>query len=169
MKKAARIAAGILLVFLAFMFWPTSRRLIAEPPQQITISNISASGDVAAFGAAGQPAPTGILFDYDFTKPQNKPCSATVTTNCVSGFTLTTLAGSTPMGAPVSVPLPTSISSTGPTTNITVAYTPPVNLGAYSACLQTNYRDAAGSVQGGPQSCIGFSILPDAPANLRLQ
>ncbi|MGH8863091.1 MAG: hypothetical protein ACREVZ_00340 [Burkholderiales bacterium] len=170
MKKAARIATGVLIVFVLFMFGPTTRHpLIADAPQQLTISNVSVSGDVLAFGPAGAPAPTGILFDYDFTKAQNKACSATVTANCVAGFTLTTTSGTTQVGASVNVPLPGTISSTGITTNIAAPYSAPANLGSYSACLQVNYKDSTGVAQGGPTACTGFSILPDAPLNLRVQ
>jgi hypothetical protein len=170
MKRTARIATGVLIVFVLFMFGPTHRqRLIADAPQQLTISNISVSGDVVGVGPAGAPAPTGILFDYDFTKAQNKACSATVTTNCVSGFTLTTQSGATQVGAAVSIALPATISSTAVTTNIPASYTAPTNLGNYSACLQVNFKDAAGAVQGGPQICVGFPILPDSPLNLRVQ
>ena len=116
--------------------------------------------------AAG--VPTAILFDYDFTKPQNKPCSGTVTTNCVSGFMLTTLSGTTQVGAPTSISLPASLSTTAVTVGITTPYTAPISLGNYSVCIQVNYKDGTGTVQGGVQGCLGYAILPDAPLNVRM-
>jgi hypothetical protein len=156
MKTLLRISLALgmaLLLALSIPSWKASK-------QQ------SSSGLRFQVNAAGLP--TGILFDYDFTQPLDKACSATVTTSCVSGFTFITQLNGIAMGTPINILLPATISATGPTLAIACAnciatLTSP---GAYLFCLTTNYKDASGTVQSGAVACLAKSY-PDAPVNLR--
>ena len=155
MKRMFRIAGFASCLVFAWMFGcPT------QPNAENGLFNLHFQ-----VNAAG--VPTAVLFDYDFTKPQNRPCSGTVTTNCVSGFTLTTLSGATQVGTPTGISLPASLSITAVTVGITTLYTAPTSLGNYSVCIQVNYKDGTGTVQGGAQGCLGYAVLPDAPLNVR--
>jgi hypothetical protein len=119
--------------------------------------------------SAATGLPTAILWDYDFTLPLNKACGA-ATTNCVSGFVITyqTTSGA-PVGTPTNVPLPTTISSTGPTVGITTPYAGPTSLGSWQITLTLNYKDGTGTVQAGPTATIPLQLTPGVPVNLHVQ
>lgn len=110
-------------------------------------------------------------FNYDFTKPNNVPCTATLTSNCVTGFTVTTLSGTTVVGTPLAVPLPAPV--TGVMTGISSGpYTQPATVGPYTAVFTTNFLDITGVARVSTGSWfIGFtvvpptSISPDPPQN----
>ena len=118
---------------------------------------------------AASGIPTAVLFDYDFTQPLNKACSSTVTSNCVSGFTVTLAQGSTAIGSPVSVALPATISSTGPTVGISGALPAISAMGQYTVTVQVMFKDATGTVQGGPVAALNFPLTPSGVANIRVQ
>jgi len=117
--------------------------------------------------AAG--VPVMVLWDYDFTQPTNKPCTATLSINCVTGFNVWTTDATGVMLGTSSVVTPTAVSTTGVTAGILIPYVPPtMNLGVYVINVQTAYRDAAGALQGGMSSGITWTI-PSGPFNVRLQ
>jgi len=86
--------------------------------------------------------PTQFLWDYDFTQPLSRPCSTTVLTACVSGFTTQTINQLTNavIAGPVVVALPATISTTGPTVGIAAPFTPPTVLGQYAVQVIVNWR-----------------------------
>jgi hypothetical protein len=120
--------------------------------------------------------PTTVVFDFDFTQTGSSACTVTVTTSCVSAFTVSFyqngIPGSgTPLGTPTVMFLPTPISTTGPTTNIRCAGCIPTTLtypGIYYACVLTNWKDSTGAAQVSNSNCVGFG-WPSAPVNLHLQ
>ena len=153
MKSLLRITILVtLLSITAMLFWPDARLAQSQT-------------------SAAPPAPTGIIFDYDFSQAANRACSTTITTNCVSGFTFTvTLNNTTVIGTPQAIVLPTTINATGPTTGILCQNCIPAltNLGNYALCIQTNYKDASGAPQSGNSACLTYSI-PAIAVNLRTQ
>jgi hypothetical protein len=155
MKAFLRIAALLALLLLV------SATLFLSSGKQ--------TGLVFQTNAAG--APTGIIFDYDFSQPANRACSATITTNCVSGFSFTMQLNNASFGAPVqNILLPATINAAGPTLGITCSNCIPAltNLGNYTLCVQTNYRDVNGIGQAGNSACLTYSI-PSVAVNLRTQ
>lgn len=118
--------------------------------------------------AAGDPV--SILWDYDFTTPNDKACSATVTTSCVSGFQEAVF-NSKPaqVAGPVNVPLPATISSTGPTTGISTPFNVPTSLDTYQIQVSIAWKDGTGAQQFGPSAGLAFPRIPNAVGNLRAQ
>ena len=124
--------------------------------------------------AAQAVTPTQFLWDYDFTQPNSRACSATVTTSCVSGFTEQVMVQpasgpATLLAGPTAIPLPATISTTGPTVGISAPFTPPTAMGNYQLWVTVNYKDGNGVAQIGPTSSLGFAVLPIAAQNLRTQ
>jgi len=116
-------------------------------------------------------APTQFLWDYDFTQPSSRACSSTATVSCVSGFTVQTVVqpAFTVIAGPVSVALPATISTTGPTVGISAPFTPPAAMGNYQIWVTVNWKDGSGTAQSGPTSALGFAVIPVAASNLRTQ
>src|SRR5438445_10558368 len=85
---------------------------------------------------------TQFLWDYDFTQPNSRACTTTVTTACVTGFTVQTINQTTGavIAGPPAVALPATISSTGPTIGIASPFTPPTALGSYAVQVTVNWK-----------------------------
>src|SRR5258708_37277170 len=63
---------------------------------------------------------TQFFWDYDFTQPNSRACSTTVTTVCVTGFTTQTVNTTTNaiVAGRFAVSLPATINTTGPTIGV---------------------------------------------------
>ena len=85
---------------------------------------------------------TQFFWDYDFTQPNSRACSTTVTTACVTGFTTQTVNTTTNaiVAGPFAVALPATINTTGPTIGIASPYTPPTTMGLYSIQVIVNWK-----------------------------
>lgn len=161
MKTIARIFAG--LVFCSF-YWIVG---CPDHPAPAALGNVL---HIRMLVSAATGLPTSVLFDYDFTQPLNKACSATVTSNCVSGFQAGYFSGSgAQLGSWTAVPLPATISSTGPTIGISTPYTGPSSLGIYQLEVQVLYKDGSGAAQQGPVAAAPLVLVPSAVSNVRSQ
>lgn len=118
--------------------------------------------------SAATGVPVSILWDYDYSQPLNKPCTTAVTTNCVSGFGVTVLTGTTVTGALQTFTVPATQTAVL-TTGISVPYNGPTGLGSYQIQVQTMYKDSSGTVQGGPVSAGPLALTPSAAINPRAQ
>ena len=85
---------------------------------------------------------TQFLWDYDFTQPNSRACTATITSNCVNGFTVQTVNTTTNavIAGPAIIPLPATINATGPTIGIAAPFTPPATLGQYSIQVTVTWQ-----------------------------
>jgi len=121
--------------------------------------------------AQALPPVTQFLWDYDFTQPNSRACSTTITTACVSGFTVQTIVQPSfaVIAGPVAIPLPGTINTTGPTVGISSPFTPPSAMGNYQIWVTVNWKDSSGAAQTAPTASLGFAVVPVVPANLRTQ
>jgi hypothetical protein len=127
------------------------------------------------FNASLGAVPTAVLWDYDFTKPQNKACSTATQASCVISFTLSTTNVSNPNVPPVPVGTASTLSvlamppsnPSGPTVGISMPYTAPTAFGWYMVSVQVNFNDAGGVAQSGPKVGLSYYVGPDTIYNLR--
>lgn len=101
---------------------------------------------------------TSIIFSWTGTgNPGIPACSATVTTSCISGFTISDV---TNAGAPV------VLNSAIPATALTWTYTvPPLTAAAtHTYGLATNAKDSGGSVESSAQVTAMIAV-PAVPPN----
>jgi hypothetical protein len=119
--------------------------------------------------------PTAVLWDYDFTKPNNKPCTTATQASCVFSFTVSTSNVSdltkppVPVGTPITLSVLTmpAANTTGPTVGISVPYVAPTAFGWYMITVTVRFNDASGVTQAGPNIGVSYYVGPDGVLNLR--
>lgn len=168
------ILSGLFVASVGLFQWPSSRSKTFDE-QSIRQFNIDIGPGLEILNlrfqtnAAG--APTAILWDYDFTLLQNKPCSTATAPSCVISFSVYTLNSAT--GAAVGTTSTVSIltlppaSPPGPTIGISTPYTAPTAIGWYTIYVQVNVNDASGVMMKGMLTGIAKWIGPDGPINVR--
>jgi hypothetical protein len=112
---------------------------------------------------AAQAATVDVKFDYNFT--DNPACTATRTTNCVSGFRVGFLNGST-LDSKVNIPLPANPS--GQVVGLTSSFTSQGIYGGKTIAAVAVGKDAAGvEVISDPTKATSpIVLLPGAPLNI---
>jgi hypothetical protein len=109
-------------------------------------------------------SPTGIIVSWDFRV--YPACSATLTANCVLNFTFAMQFNNAPIGTPLTVALPATVSATAPTPipcNNCIPAGTFTNWGTYLGCYTANYKDVNGIAQAGAVACI-TKQFPDQSA-----
>lgn len=152
-----RITIFLALLFIAWIVAPIG--LVAP---ESALANLR-------LRVTAQGVPVAVEGDYDFTLPQNLPCSATVTRNCLYRFTLATTDNATLQLVSTAALLTTAIPATSGPQVVSIPWTAPTDWGQYTITVTIEYLGGDGKVRIGKTSALAYDRTPDAWKNPRVR